>query len=517
MKVMRIIMATLLAVACYTVVCFAEDSPKIGPNGEIIIQNAEQLAHIQGLATLYMETEGKQGTLEYLTCPLKLYVLDNDIDLPANWIPIGDISSNSEFVFRGSFDGRGYTIRGLLIEEKPQHVQGLFGKVEGANISNLILENAVIRLEKNSTETIVGLLAGEAYNCRFRNIKIINGAVFADDQRIESVWGGSDYKSNGAIGGFVGRIVNSMVESVYVTANINVSSSVAGGVAGHSVDTRFYHSGTDGGTVTGQGTVGGFIGRLEGTGPVLGCRSSADVTGGIVGGFIGQVKGPRLPTNANHTLEIFQNKATGKTVSTGKLAGGFAGEVSYALIKDCTVYGDVSGGTIIGGFVGELNQRSRVIYGYAKGEVNGQIPEGTAHKTSKITDRAMGGFAGEIAGAACIEFSYSSGSVFANYGWEGAVGGFVGVISDVGAPNSITHCLSFAPWVIGTDYVHRFAGRAKHQGINGCYAHLGSQVVRDGELAHVVPSAYGADGADMSSSQVESVAKRLGWKEMGLP
>jgi len=537
----RLILTILLAILCSAVAYAAEETAfpfeKIGPNGEIYIQNAEQLANIQGLATMYIETEGRQGTLDYLTCPDKHYVLNADIDLPVNWTPIGDVSSNPAFLFRGSLDGSGHTIRGLLIDINPCAIQGLFGKIEGASISNLILKDAAIRLEGCNPEITAGLLAGEAVSSRFKNITIANGTISAKENQNIYDADSSKNKAVGAIGALAGRIADSMVESVTVTVNIDTSSAIVGGLAGNAIDTRFYHSGVDEGEVIGQGIVGGFAGRLEGTGPVLGCHSNADATGAIAGGFIGQIIGPSLPTNANHALEIFQNKATGKAVSTmgiaeesaedfayavavssakdiaRGIAGGFAGEISYVLIRDCSAYGDVIGGSVAGGFIGGAYNRSRVIYGYAKGNVSGQSTE------YKGPGGALGGFAGEIASAACIEFSYSSGAVIGERDWEGAVGGFVGIVSDVGSPNTITHCLSFAPWVVGgqNNYVHRFAGRTLHQGVNGCYAYLGSQVVRGGSLAHVVPSAYGIDGGDMSGAQVEVIAGRLGWRANMLP
>jgi len=518
MKIVRVIFTALAVILCHSIV-YAADMDSLpfenkGPKGEIIIENAAQLASIQGLATLYIETGGKQGSLDFLVCPKKMYVLAADIDLPADWTPIGDASSNVGFVFRGSFDGKGHTIRGLSIKNKPCAAQGLFGKVEGASISNLILEDAVILLEGPGYVEAVGLLAGEAKGSRFRNISIINGEITVDSNE-----GAKETTNKSAIGGLVGRITDSMVDGVSVRVDINVSAAKTGGLAGHAIDTRFYNSGINEGNIIGSGISGGFIGRLDGNGPVLGCHSSANVTGSSAGGFIGQIFGPEITTNANHALEIINSKSMGKTISTDGPAGGFAGEASYALIKDCAAYGDVRGTTAVGGFVGGLYDYSRVISSYSKAEVRSQRAEGRGQGAEKTDGGAIGGFVGEIAWAACIEFGYSSGAVIAGGGWDGAVGGFVGVISSEGAPNTITHSLSFAPWVVGgaKDYVHRFAGRAEHLGINGCYAHLGSQVVKGGALSHVLPSAYGLDGADMSGAQVEDVAGRIGWKFDLLP
>jgi len=397
----------------------------VGPDGEIYIHTAEQLANIQQLANLFIESDGHKGSLDFLTCPSNVYVLAQDIDLPPGWTPIGDSDTHPDYVFKGSFDGRGHTITGLT--------QGLFGSLDGARVSNLVIADANIKISTEETDA-VGILADNAKDSIIKNVSIENSEI-----------------------------------------------SASGG---------------------GSGSVGGLVGRMEGTGLILECHSHANVTGGIAGGLVGQVIGSSLTANANHKMEIIQSSATGKVVSLDGLAGGFIGEGVYALIKDCAAYGDVEGHTGAGGFVGRLSSRSRIIYAYARGNVSINGQSGFA-----------GGFIGELTGSACVEFSYSVGSVFAAHtSADAAIGGFVGIISDVDAPNTITHSLSFSPWVVGDGYVHRFAGRMEHDGVNGCFAYLGSMVVRGGKLVDVIPSAYGSDGGDMSIAQVENITKRLGWR-----
>jgi len=438
---------------------------RIGPDGEIYIHTAEQLANIQMQANLYIESDGQSGSLEYLTIPGNVYVLGQDIDLPPGFTPIGDAGTHPDFIFRGSFDGRGHTITGLS--------QGLFGSLDGASVSNLVIADANIKITSKEPFA-AGILADNAQNSIIKNVTIENSEISA----------------------------------------LKGGSGIVGGLVGLAIDTKFYDSSVKASTVigpaadNGKNATGGFAGRLEGTGLVLECHSHAHVSGGMAGGFVGQASGSPLAANANHRLEIIQSSATGKVVSTGGIAGGFIGEGAYAHIKDCAAYGDVEGHTGAGGFVGRLTSRSRVIYSYARGDVFLEGQGGFA-----------GGFIGKLTGSACVEFSYSAGSVLAGHtsveamGTTGAmVGGFVGVITDDGIPNTITHSLSFSPWVVGDGYVHRFAGRMEHDGVNGCFAYLGSMVVRGGKLVDVIPSAYGSDGGDMSMAQVEAVAKRLGWR-----
>ncbi|MCL2405401.1 MAG: hypothetical protein FWC92_07635 [Defluviitaleaceae bacterium] len=412
----------------------------------------------------------------------RLYVLGSDITIPPGWVPIGHGAPGNDAAFKGELDGRGYSIIGLDIDVTCSGAFGLFGKLEGANISNLVLVDARMQVagDVSGHKLTAGLLAGEAVGSTISNVIVENGYISATTSGLEN--------------------------------------AIIGGVVGIATDTSFRNTGIISGVINGGDITGGFAGRIAGTGAILECYSHADVVGSIAGGFAGQVLGSTLPGNANHAITIAECSATGTVSSAGNtgalaygIAGGFIGEGEYVFIRDSSAYGKVIGCKRAGGFVGRLSNLSRVIYAYAKGDVT--VDSGFA-----------GGFVGELINSACVEFSFSVGSVIAVGGHESnggeyehtkvAVGGFVGAISGHGAPNTITHCLSFAPWVVGDGYVNRFVGLLDHDGVNGCYAHLGSMVVREGYIIHVLPSAFGPDGADMSSAQVEDVTKRLGWKRM---
>ena len=210
-----------------------------------------------------------------------------------------------------------------------------------------------------------------------------------------------------------------------------------------------------------------------------------------VGGFAGLVRG-----NA-----VFENCHAMVNVSGNAISGGFAGRV-IALEKDaekaaekgifdtgaefinCFAYGNVTGETA-GGFVGQLSNRSRVTSSHAGGNIF--APKGFA-----------GGFAGEITHSSRIEFSSSAGAVYGN-----VAGGFVALIAEPGAPNTITSCLSLAPVVSASTRAHRFAGRSDHDGINGCYSFLGTILITNGAKTRVTPSPFGPDGGDISRAQVD--------------
>ncbi len=71
-------------------------------------------------------------------------VLKNDVDLTGyEWTPIGDYGHTYYDKFSGSFDGCGYTITGLYINDSSNAgYAGLFGYVSGGTIKNLMIEDA---------------------------------------------------------------------------------------------------------------------------------------------------------------------------------------------------------------------------------------------------------------------------------------------------------------------------------------------------------------------------------------
>jgi len=417
----------------------------------ILISNAEQLVSIK---------DNPHGS----------FALIADIELPTAWAAID---------FYGRFDGREHTIRGGELSV------GLFGHVENAVIENLVLEDFTIKIPIGKTD-FTGILAQEISNSQITNITIKNGNIRSTS-------------SVGAVGGLAGSLDSCTVSSITVDVVIDVSADFTGGLAGIATDTCITDSKIKSGTLKGGKTIGGFIGHHIGQSLINDCHSSADVVGETAGGFIGKMSGKELPANANHKVEVTRSSSTGNVTSCSGYAGGFVGEVYFASITECGAYGNVSGGAKNGGFVAGLYDNSRVIYSYAKGDVfEGEI---------------IGGFCGVIANGACIELAYSTGSVISKEIGV-SVGGFVGMIAMDGAPNTITGCLSFAPWVTGVKdgNVGRFAGHMEHNGVNSCYSLLGSMVVSGDELIHALSSAYGADGKDMSMDQVEEVAYKLGWR-----
>ena len=211
--------------------------------------------------------------------------LDKDIDLTGKgWTPIG---TNYEKRYKGTFDGRGHTIKGLTVTTNDQFV-GLFGYLDRAGtVKNVVMEDIQITsnhvLMSGNTGGVVGSSWGTIENCS------VSGSV----------------SGTNCVGGVVG-------------------GQKAGSIIGCSSSA----------TVKGTRYVGGVAGEKQGT--MIACYATGDVTleidsqrdlsgGGLVG-FNG----------GNGVLACY---ATGNVTSTGSSTGnvhifGLLGD-NYTTVTAC--------------------------------------------------------------------------------------------------------------------------------------------------------------------------------------
>ena len=141
---------------------FGEGASATGGGGEFIQQIdplTEEEAIRQGY-TIIKTADELQAINNNLSGK---YILMNDIDLSGiDWEPIGDMSSGGTY-FTGEFNGNGYVINNLTINEPSGYYIGLFSYVQG-NVLNLGLENVNINGYAN-TGGIAGMFVGNLANC----------------------------------------------------------------------------------------------------------------------------------------------------------------------------------------------------------------------------------------------------------------------------------------------------------------------------------------------------------------
>ena len=228
------------------------------------------------------------------------FVLGDDIDLSAyqsgtGWTPIGDYSTNSSYVFKGTFDGNGHVITNLKINNPTKNYQGLFCYAQNGTIKNVGIVGADIK-GGGYTGALVGYSKGTIQNCymtgNVAGTSYVGGLVGeAYSSSITSSYATGDVTGTNYVGGLAGSARGSITSS-YATGNVTGQDRV-GGLAGSADSPSYITSSYATGNVTGQSWVGGLIGQVykpSGTSTINDCISYSTVSGtNYVGSFIGGV------------------------------------------------------------------------------------------------------------------------------------------------------------------------------------------------------------------------------------
>ena len=182
------------------------------------------------------------------------YRLMNDITLTSNFKPLGfNYNTNERGEFNGTFDGQGYSIKGLNLNNVEAPRAGFFSTL-GANsvVKNLTIENANINGSHNYVGVLAGIGQGNVEKVVIKNSTITNKAevshngalvgsfvgnnlklTYADNVTLNV--GTADVASQSVVGGLVGYLNQTTMRACYtnnVSINITNSDSLAGGLVG---------------------------------------------------------------------------------------------------------------------------------------------------------------------------------------------------------------------------------------------------------------------------------------------
>ena len=241
----------------------------------------------------------------------KTVKLGADIDLLAyQWTPIG----NSSKSFQGIFNGNGKTIRGLYVNTG---YAGLFGKISGATIRNLTLEDSYISSAENAggiaayvgkPSRIENCAAGETVTVYGRHSDPNNGGNYGaggivgmcyDENVITGCVNWSHVYGVHRIGGIVGNLVDACTITNCVNYGpIDATSAYVGGITGFAYDESNVLNSANFGSVTGKYCVGGIVGKTQTkkkyTCNVLNCYNVGTVYGKT---YVGAIVGGRNTTD----------------------------------------------------------------------------------------------------------------------------------------------------------------------------------------------------------------------------
>ena len=195
-------------------------------------------------------------------------------DSGAGWAPIGTDTNGERYT--AAFEGNGHTISRLFIARSAATSIGLFGAIgmDGA-IENVGLENVDVTGAYD-----VGALAGTAAGAS-----------------VKAVYATGSITGSASVGGLIGSNAATTMERSYSTATVTGSGNNVGGLMGGVIDTmsrrpNVIRASYSTGAVSGDGAVGGLIGRMQlaavGNNRLVAVYAAGAVSGNSnVGGLIG--------------------------------------------------------------------------------------------------------------------------------------------------------------------------------------------------------------------------------------
>lgn len=415
--------------------------------------------------------------------PAGSYVLVGDINLQGIvWEP---------FVFTGTLEGNGYTVRNLSVSSDGEAV-GLFSVLRGT-VRGVSLEQVTVRATSPTTSASVGAFCGR-----------LEGTL--DDCRVLS--GVISYTGNefGDVGGLVGQFASGTLSSctnyASVTGKGTSAAGTTGGVVGCATSAGLSLL-FNAGEIRGDWSVGGVIGLFS-IGGNVSLKTELQNTGRVsgachVGGVIGSLNNATSARYTNYRLE-FSGMTNSGAVSGESQVGGVIGWLyvwntdnaatttvirqlynTGAVTATQTLVGGVVGSSAIGGYdllysqlenTGAITAASYVggVFGEIYATVRAQYNSYTVSwlqitNSGEVT--ANGDYVGGIVGVAYCTNSHDGTYAFklrmlkntANVTGGQYVGGLVGSVTAESTASLVSESSSCAT-VAGTSYVGGLIGAA---------------------------------------------------------
>ena len=317
--------------------------PEQDSQGRYEIANEEELRWFAGLVNGDQDILGTAQQNKAANA-----ILTANIELSdKNWTPIG----NQAAVYTGTFDGAGYTIDGMIVEDLSNSNQGFVGYLgENGRIQNLTLgENCSV----NGGKYTGGI-------CGWNNAGTITGCTNK-----------GSVQGNGDVGGICGHNM-STVENCTNTGAVTSSGNTLGGICGYS-HTSLTDC-TNSGAISGDSKqyVGGICGYID-DGTVSGCTNMGTVSGGNdVGGICGF---------SDATIINCTNRTD---VDGSARVGGICGDNhdQKGTIQNCYSTGNVTGSSMTGAVCGR-NQKSVENCYWLENTCDADIGSGSGEATPK--------------------------------------------------------------------------------------------------------------------------------------
>ncbi|MEG2032175.1 MAG: filamentous hemagglutinin N-terminal domain-containing protein, partial [Janthinobacterium sp.] len=302
------------------------------------------------------------------------YVLAGDIDASGtvSWnqnTGFAAIAGGDGAGYAGTFDGAGHVIGGLQINAATSSATagvGLFGKVEGGIVRNVVLQGGSVAGRQN-----VGALVG-------MNL----GGTLDNVSSSATVTGG---RAVGGLAGLNAGIVSNAGASGYVTGfNVDNGGNI-GGLVGENQAGAIIDASYATGTVKGpREMIGGLVGNNQGR--VRRSYATGSASGGRnIGGLVG--------TNGGSIDDAYASGAVGRadnadSILTQENMGGLVGESTGSVshvFSSGAVHGDGYAG--VGAVAGRVATGSTFAHGFYNADTS--LVQGDAGSSSGLSSAAM--------------------------------------------------------------------------------------------------------------------------------
>ena len=288
--------------------------------------------------------------------------------------------------FTGRFDGLGYSIFGLNIDDSTTDNVGLFGYAQNATIRNFTLNSSEIKGGAN-TGAVVG---------------------HADGGKIENVTNTGNVTGGDGTGGIVGKAENNVAMSGLINIGKVVGKTDTGGVVGSMSDGSLGGDTYNLGSVTGTSSVGGIAGS---------------VTDATIGNEVTQDNPDAFQIYNQLNVEGEYN------------VGGIAGTLSDSTITNAANHGNITAT----GFIDDNYKYHTAVTNFQNLD-GATLSDGVA--TIAVKAANAGGIAGKTENSAKISNVVNEGDVTTktegddNYYIAGNIGGIVGRAEDTTITNA---------------------------------------------------------------------------------
>ena len=307
------------------------------------IGNAENLFEFANIVNIIEREDHNQAA-----CAILTQNIDLDEYSTTTWTPIG--MSNKQ-PYTGTFDGKGFTISNLTIQNETGDYLGLFGCVMRGVIKNVGIKNANIK-GKDCIGGVCGRNDGTIKNCsnagNVSGKSRVGGVCGYNSGTIENCSNTGKVSGNGIVGGVCGGNYGTIKNCSNAGTVLGADSSTSWGVGGVCGDnyTGAIVNCSNAGDVSGKDRVGGVCGRNY-TGAIVNCSNAGDVSGNnSVGGVCG------YNYSGDSTKATIKNCSNTGNVSGYYSVGGVCGCNGIGSIENCSNTGKVSGNGSVGGVCG---------------------------------------------------------------------------------------------------------------------------------------------------------------------